>query len=141
MLTKEQKDAIDIEAKGIYNWWNDIRYFKPNEFADKSNGALVISENLVRMLDQVREIYGKPITITSGYRTPEHNAEVGGVPDSAHVKGLAADIYGSNMLDLLAAVKMVGFKRVGVASNFIHVDIDTSKPQVAWTYGSGNADA
>ncbi len=45
------------------------------------------------LLEQVRGVLGSvPLIITSGYRCPALNAAVGGVADSAHVKGLAADI-------------------------------------------------
>lgn len=43
-------------------------------------------------LDPIRRIYGKPIIVSSGYRCPELNAKVGGVTDSQHTKGEAADI-------------------------------------------------
>lgn len=52
-------------------------------------------ENLKRTaetLEQVRALVGKPIMVSSGYRSPEVNKAVGGSKTSAHVKGLAADI-------------------------------------------------
>lgn len=56
-------------------------------------------ENLVnlieRVLDPLREAYGKPIRVTSGYRSEELNKAVGGSPTSDHMKGLAADIVGT----------------------------------------------
>lgn len=45
-----------------------------------------------RVLDPLREAFGKPIYVTSGYRCPRLNAAVGGVANSNHMKGLAADI-------------------------------------------------
>ena len=44
-------------------------------------------------LELVRAALGKPIVITSGYRCPELNKRVGGVPTSAHTKGLAVDFH------------------------------------------------
>lgn len=46
----------------------------------------------VNLLDPIRELYGKPIYINSGYRCPALNKAVGGVPTSEHMKGMAADI-------------------------------------------------
>lgn len=46
---------------------------------------------LATTLEKVRAILGHPLTITSGYRSPALNAAVGGVGDSAHLHGLAAD--------------------------------------------------
>lgn len=43
-------------------------------------------------LDKVRELWGKPIGVNSGYRSPELNRAVGGAKNSQHTKGEAADI-------------------------------------------------
>ena len=51
---------------------------------------------LISALDKIREQYGKPIIVTSGYRCPELNKAVGGVKSSQHVKGEAADLVGRN---------------------------------------------
>lgn len=45
------------------------------------------------MLDPVREQWKRPIYVSSGYRSLELNAAVGGVTDSYHMRGMAADIY------------------------------------------------
>lgn len=44
------------------------------------------------ILDPVREMYGKPIVVTSGFRTSFLNRLVGGVSTSQHMQGLAADL-------------------------------------------------
>lgn len=44
------------------------------------------------LLDPLRELWGGPITVTSGFRCPVLNKKVGGVPSSQHVRGEAADI-------------------------------------------------
>ena len=49
-------------------------------------------EELLEVLDDLREFYGKPIRITSGFRCAELNRLVGGSPTSAHVIGYAADL-------------------------------------------------
>lgn len=51
------------------------------------------------VLQPLRDIYGKPMEINSGYRSPRLNAEVGGVPTSQHVKGEAADIKTGNQTE------------------------------------------
>lgn len=48
------------------------------------------------LLNQIREEWGGPIRITSGYRCPELNKLVGGVPNSSHLTGYAADIIPVN---------------------------------------------
>lgn len=52
------------------------------------------------VLDPLREAYGKPIIVTSGYRSPILNKMVGGVPTSQHTKGEAADIVPKNRKDM-----------------------------------------
>ena len=55
--------------------------------------AVLIDEELVIVLQCIREHFGKPVHITSGYRTAEHNAAVGGSKSSQHLLGRAADFY------------------------------------------------
>lgn len=62
-----------------------------NTSTDK-NILLNMKALFVKVLDPVRKAYGKPITISSGYRCPELNKAVGGVATSQHMKGEAADI-------------------------------------------------
>ena len=49
-----------------------------------------------RVLDPLREAWGSPIIVTSGYRCPELNARVGGARTSYHLRGMAADIRPKN---------------------------------------------
>lgn len=51
-----------------------------------------LTELINKVLDPLRRAYGKPIMVTSGYRSPRLNASVGGVKTSQHQKGQAADI-------------------------------------------------
>ena len=93
---------------------------------------------LLEMIDKARALYGKPIIVTSGFRTESHNEKVGGVESSSHLKGLAVDVAcvrSKDRFEMLTALLEVGFNRIGVASTFIHVDIDKNKSQnVIWTY-------
>lgn len=57
----------------------------------KTNLALLVAH----VLDPLREAYGKPIRVTSGYRCPQLNDAVGGSPTSDHMAGRAADIVGT----------------------------------------------
>jgi hypothetical protein len=61
----------------------------PNE---PDAAALANLKRLVNTLEHVRAVAGKPIVISSGYRSPEVNHLVGGVANSAHTTGCAADI-------------------------------------------------
>ena len=89
-------------------------------------------------LDKAREYANLPFIINSAYRSPEHNAKVGGKPGSSHIKGLAVDISAKDSRTrflILDALFAVGFTRIGIAGSFIHVDSDIDKSQnVIWTY-------
>ena len=75
-----------------------MKWFKEKEFACKCCGQLppLARENVKALvaviLDPVREKLGMPVVVNSGYRCPKHNKEVGGVKNSQHLKGEAADI-------------------------------------------------
>ena len=120
------------------DWWKHIKYFKPQEFDCPCCGVNMMQQDFVDRLDKAREIAGIPFRITSGYRCPRHNAQVGGVPHSAHIKGLAADIEAfeaGERWKIITALIKAGFVRLGIGKNFIHVDCDLAKPQkVIWTY-------
>lgn len=96
-----------------------------------------IEPDLMAMLDVARARAGVPFVITCGLRTPEHNAEVGGEHDSAHLPnhhGLsyAVDIACDNSEDRFAmvfALEDAGLRRIVLEPQCIHVDIDESKPQ------------
>ena len=117
-----------------------MKYFEYEEFdsPDIQGSGQLMDPKLLNMIDEARKIYGKPIHVTSGYRTEAHNRKVGGVDSSSHLKGLAIDVAcvrSDDRFKMLSALLEVGFNRIGVAGTFIHVDIDKDKSQnVIWTY-------
>ena len=60
-------------------------------------------QNLANQMEAVRDLFNLVIEITSGYRNPEVNKAVGGVPNSAHALGYAADFHVHGLEDLAAA--------------------------------------
>ena len=68
-------------------------HFCVREFRCKDGSDPVfIDTALAELLERIREHFGKPVTITSAYRTPAHNAKAGGAKFSQHLYGRAADI-------------------------------------------------
>lgn len=97
--------------------------------------TFVKNDDLVYKLQKIRDRLGKPITVTSGTRCTIHDREVGGVGES-HINGCAADIYCEDRYELLKYAMQL-FNRVGIAKQWIHVDVDTRLPQkVYWIYDS-----
>ena len=66
-----------------------VREFRCRDGTD----TILIDEGLVVLLQCIREHFGKPVYITSGYRTAAHNAAVDGSKSSQHLLGRAADFY------------------------------------------------
>ena len=75
-----------------------MKHFKYDEFKCRCCGQLPdearlnIDALVEQVLDPAREKLGAPIIVNSGYRCPKHNAAVGGVKNSQHMRGEAADI-------------------------------------------------
>lgn len=92
----------------------------------------------VMKLDHVRQCCDFPFRILSGYRTPAHNAKVGGVDGSAHEAGKAADIQAESSVarfKIVAEALRLGFRRIGVRRTSVHLDDDETKAQrVLWLY-------
>jgi len=115
-------------------------FFEYSEFnsPDEIDSYINMDVAFLNKLSKARELAAIGFKITSGYRTPEHNAKVGGVPSSSHTVGRAVDIYAPTSTQkyiIINALLQVGFNRIGIAKNFIHVDDDPSKSEdVIWTY-------
>lgn len=88
--------------------------------AAKRNIAALVD----KVLDPLREAWGKPITVTSGYRCPQINRMVKGVATSMHLTGQAADITTGNMIDnrklyqLAQDLKLPYFELIGKKYGF-----------------------
>ena len=108
--------------------------FDSSEFACKCGcGYDTPDTELIRMLQVARDLYGKPIVITSGCRCIKHNRNVGGASNSAHLDGKAVDIAtptGTARYLIIESLMAAGFKRIGInfKQRFAHADIDDSKP-------------
>ena len=67
--------------------------FQVKEFACRASDTILIDDELVVLLQCIREHFGAKVYITSGYRTAAHNAAVGGSKSSQHLLGRAADFH------------------------------------------------
>ncbi len=124
---------LNYEQSPIIMSHFDIREF---DSSDQPGSGVRMKVKFLEMLDAAREQAGIPFWVNSGYRTPEHNAAVGGVPDSAHTRGWAADIATRTLeqkIRIVRAARNVGFNRFGIYDTFIHLDCDPGKRRnVAW---------
>ncbi len=125
------------DVSGFMTDWKEINFFEEHEFECSCCGIVIISKKLVLMLDLARELSETAFVITSGYRCKKHNKEVGGVRSSSHLKGFAVDIAvpdNITRLKILRGLIIAGFRRIGIGKDFIHVDIDPTKPNNIWLY-------
>mgnify|MGYP002337890985 CR=1 FL=1 len=119
-----------------------IKYFKLSEFINSATAnrlgidnipSFEVVDNLNRLadyLDGIRGKFGKPILISSGYRCPMLNKAVGGVVNSQHLKGLAADLVCDDMKKLLSIIRetkdfdqLITEHKKGSKSYWIHVSV------------------
>lgn len=108
------------------------KYFKVKEFACRDGSRVVfIDDYLVSILDILRNQVGKPVIVTSGYRTPGWNAKCGGATQSYHMRGMAADIQVSGMSSKELAKKLneivPGECGIVVYKYWVHLDVRTGK--------------
>lgn len=91
---------------------------------------------ILSILDTARHIIDRPIYVTSAYRCARHNAAVGGVADSQHLRGRAADVYADGVtVDELAAVfRSLHAGGIGRyhGAGFVHVDTRSGYPSTEW---------
>lgn len=95
---------------------------------------------LMEVLTELEKRMGFELTINSGYREPDHNIKVGGVPNSEHTLKPAK---GADVLCLQSRTRFLmlkhlfamGIQRIGIGETFIHVGTSTDHPiDMAWHY-------
>jgi zinc D-Ala-D-Ala carboxypeptidase len=103
-----------------------MMYFTLSEFDCPCCKLHPMSPLFLAQLEKAREIAGVPFVITSGYRCPKHNAEVGSTSKN-HTSGMAADIKtadGPTRGKVLKGLYRAGFTRIGISfeKGFVHAD-------------------
>ncbi len=108
--------------------------FKIKEFAcHDGTDKILIDTDLILLLQKIRDHFGKPVNITSAYRTPAYNSTIGGSSTSYHVKGQAADIKVNGVDPAIVAMyaETIGAGGIGLYSyvnnGFVHIDTRTTK--------------
>ena len=105
--------------------------FCVKEFAcTDGSDPIFIDTELVSVLQKIREHFGKPVTITSAYRTPTRNKEAGGTTYSQHLYGKAADIKISGVTPKKIAdyaETLLPKGGIGIYNTFTHIDVRSVK--------------
>lgn len=127
------KKVEETKPSASGDFWDGIKYFKKSEFACKCgkhcNGFPVEpQEKLIKVADRTRAHFGNRITVSSGVRCAQHNANVGGVSNSRHLSGKAMDfcVSGMSASMVLTYVQKQPEIRYAYAidSNYVHMDIE-----------------
>lgn len=106
--------------------------FKSTEFDCKGKGCCSktpLDIELIGYAQVIRNYFNKPVTINSGYRCLKHNKDVGGVTNSRHTQGRAADIAvkGIKPKDVAKFAETIGIRGIGLYDSFVHIDTRTNK--------------
>ena len=109
-------------------------HFAPREIACRGDGSLRLVPGALDALEAARARLGEPFVVLSAYRSPLHNARVGGAPLSRHKVGDAFDLAlaGHDREALLAACIAAGFSGTGFYSTFLHVDLGPKRSWGTW---------
>lgn len=110
--------------------------FSIHEFACKDGTPVPDSlkanaTTLMINLQVLRDYLGEPLSVLSGYRSPSHNAKVGGKPNSLHLKAMAADLTCKSktpkqlhaIIEKLIADKKMAQGGLGLYKGFVHYDV------------------
>lgn len=118
-------------------FWYEIEFFDREEFRCQCGGKycngfpVEPEEHLVRTVDEIRRRLGVPVSIVdsggSGVRCKQHNADVGGVANSNHLYGKAADLHSDKTPEEMAQVAesvMGNTGELGIYDWGIHVGVN-----------------
>ena len=118
--------------------WSDYPNFTEAEFRCRHCGKQEMKPEFMGRLQALRDVYRRPMTITSGYRCPDHPIEKAKATPGMHSTGLACDIgvQGAEAHEVMRLAMHLGFTGIGVqqkgAGRFIHLDLRAT-PTV-WSY-------
>lgn len=121
--------------------WSKYPNFDETEFRCSETGECRMTADFMRRLQALRDEYGKPLTITSGYRSPNHSIETSKQQPGVHTRGLACDIgvSGHDAYEILKLALKHGFTGIGIkqkgSGRFLHLDTFTGGPRPnIWSY-------
>ena len=131
ILGTSQDGLAGTDTKQKYAEFNGIQHFSYGEFTCHCGcGYNTVDIRLVKILDDIRNHYGRPAIITSGVRCKKHNREVGGVENSWHTRRKAADFYingisSSELNRYCSILREQGLLRYcyAIDSGAVHIDI------------------
>lgn len=114
--------------------------FRVREFQCKCGKCepILIDDDLIDILQKIRDNFGVSVHVNSGYRCRNHNQKVGGDPNSSHMEGMAADIRvkGASPKEVARFAESIGVQRIGLYDTFCH--IGSGKRKFFWINHNSN---
>lgn len=136
--TQSKLNALEDSDGSTANFaWSEFYSKDGSGFSGGKVGSATVKENVRRLMYKLEALRKKagnaPITINSGFRSINHNSNVGGASNSMHMYGIAADIVvsGKSVYDVQTLAKRNGFSGIIRYSTFVHVD-----SRVEYPYGA-----
>lgn len=116
----------------------ETKNFSIQELRCKCCGRADMNREFMVKLQEVRTRIRRPMELTSAFRCPAHNLAINGFNRSQHLLGRAADIStvgwsSAQLHDLLKYAYGVGMRGIGIASDFVHLDLREAKGKM-WLY-------
>lgn len=119
--------SVGVIPVGFWKW----KYMSPEEWRCKGDGTLVVETEFLDRFEKLRQMFGQPLTVSSGYRSPAYNLEVATSGEKGpHTYARAVDVLiaGRDALDLIVIASGIGFTGHGfkqhgdIAQRFAHLD-------------------
>lgn len=128
-------EALAAEPAGEEDFWQTIPWFERQEFRCHCGGAhcdgfpTEPDAGLVQLLSDIRRDFDTPVVVSSGVRCPVHNANVGGVANSRHLSGKAADVMalgisGQTLLRRAQSDKRTRYAYIIDQGPYVHIDVN-----------------
>lgn len=139
---KEEEKTVDIvdDAKIVVHAYSKVKEgstklsdnFVVKEFACNDGSDVVfVAPELVKILQKIRNHFGKAVNINSGYRTTSYNGKIGGAKYSQHQYGTAADIHIKGVdpksIAEYAESLLPDTGGIGIYNTFVHIDVRKTK--------------
>lgn len=117
-------------------------HFSRDEMACRGTGECRVDPDFLDLLEKIRYEFGRPMKVTSGYRSPEYNAKVAKTGATGpHTTGRAVDIAvaGKDAYSLLKLALAHGIRGIGVSQKgpgrYLHLDnVESDARPMIWSY-------
>lgn len=142
-FNRDQIERGDPEL--LLGWKDRWPNFTPQELASRGDGGLIAHYKAIDALQNLRNIWRRPMVITSAYRDPKYNELVGGAKASLHLTGRAFDVSmpysDAAVVSFIYHAVVAGFRGFGLYLDrpkpFVHIDIGVHR---TWQSGQSRLD-